>query len=69
MAPAKAQGDALGLAALSRSVSVCVRLMQIEDKTTWTGQRGWDPSDRTEVELLRRKIESLVFPPQDNAVQ
>ena len=64
MAPAKPQGDALALATLTRSVSVCVRLLGIADKSVWTGQRGWDPSDRPAPEEMQRKIASLVFGPK-----
>ncbi len=62
MAPAKAQGDALGFATLTRCVSVGIQLLGIEGQTSWTGQRGWDPADIPESPELQRKIAALVFP-------
>ena len=64
MAPAKPQGDALAFATLTRSISVCVRLSDVGDKTVWTGRRGWDPTDRPAPTELQRKIASLVFGPE-----
>ena len=66
MAPPKFQGDALGLATLTRSVSVCVRLLGVEERTEWTGQRGWDPTDREAPEAIRRQIATLVFGSQEH---
>ncbi len=62
MAPAKAQGDALGLATLTRSVSVCIQLLGVEGQTSWTGQRGWDRTDPPAPVEVQRKIAALVFP-------
>ena len=63
MAPAKPQGDALGFALLTRSVSAGIQLLDIEDQTSWTGQRGWDRTDPPMPAKIQRKIASLVFPP------
>ena len=65
MAPAEFQGDALGLALLSRAVSVCVYILNDQEAGSignWEGNRGWDPSFRPISKELRDELVLRVFP-------
>jgi len=58
MAPAISQGDVMGPGVLGSGINVCIDLLGINDKTSWTGQwrlRKWESPE------LREKIKNLVF--------
>lgn len=60
MAPAISQADACGLAVFSGGLNVCIDILGIQDKTSWTGRWRLREDKREPLEL-RQKIESLVF--------
>ncbi len=59
MAPRRPQGDAQGAGIISAAMSVCVDLLDLQDKTPWTGE--WSQGEK-ESEALSGQIRERVQP-------